>query len=377
MGLDYYKILGVPRNADEAALKRAYRKLAMRWHPDKNPDNKELADRKFKEVSEAYQVLIDPRKREVYDKFGEEGVKSGMAENGAAGAGGFPGGFGGGMPGANGGTFFFSSGGMPGAAGASGGMPGGMGGFGFQDPEELFREFFGGGGGAGGGSGLGGMFGARPGSGRSRSHLFGGRGGGPNLFGGMDAGGMHPGVAPTKAEDHEVPLALSLEEMFTGTQKRIKLTKRIRDTSTGQIMPVEKILTIDIRPGFKQGTKIRFAKEGDELDPNQTPADVVLILQQKPHPTFERVGNDLVHDVSVPLKDALCGTEVELTHLDRRRLRIKVPELIAPGYEKRIVGLGMPNSKDPSKRGDMILRFRVQFPSYLSDEQKRQLRAIL
>ncbi|KAK4530361.1 hypothetical protein CCYA_CCYA04G1218 [Cyanidiococcus yangmingshanensis] len=360
MGLDYYKVLGVSKDADEAALKRAYRRLAMKWHPDKNPDNKELATRKFKEISEAYQVLVDPRKREIYDKFGEEGIKAGMHENGAngaAGAGGFPGGVPG-FPGGPGGgtTFFFSSSG-PGAAG----MPGGFGGFGFQDPEELFREFFG------------------RATAEDSFASFGSRGSGSRMSGATPFGtGLGGGRRPqSKAPDHEVPLALTLEEMYSGTQKKIKLTKRIRDASSGQIVPVEKILTIDIRPGFKAGTKIRFEREGDEIDPHEIPADVVFILKQKPHSLFERVGSDLVYNVQIPLKDALTGTEVEFKHLDGRRLRVKIPEIVHPGYEKRIGGLGMPNSKNPNEKGDLIMRFQVQFPRTLTEEQKRRIRDIL
>ncbi|KAF6004242.1 hypothetical protein F1559_004258 [Cyanidiococcus yangmingshanensis] len=151
--------------------------------------------------------------------------------------------------------------------------------------------------------------------------------------------------------------------MYSGTQKKIKLTKRIRDASSGQIVPVEKILTIDIRPGFKAGTKIRFEREGDEIDPHEIPADVVFILKQKPHSLFERVGGDLVYNVQIPLKDALTGTEVEFKHLDGRRLRVKIPEIVHPGYEKRIGGLGMPNSKNPNEKGDLIMRFQDAVPA--------------
>ncbi|GIL49380.1 hypothetical protein Vafri_5746 [Volvox africanus] len=94
MGKDYYKILGVSKDADDNQLKKAYYKLAQKWHPDKNPNNVEAATEKFKEISEAYDVLSDPQKRTVYDQFGEEGLKGGMPSGGpggaSAGAGGFP-----------------------------------------------------------------------------------------------------------------------------------------------------------------------------------------------------------------------------------------------------------------------------------------------
>eukprot|EP00204_Picochlorum_oklahomense_P003072 CAMPEP_0118803434 /NCGR_PEP_ID=MMETSP1161-20130426/17151_1 /TAXON_ID=249345 /ORGANISM="Picochlorum oklahomensis, Strain CCMP2329" /LENGTH=104 /DNA_ID=CAMNT_0006731947 /DNA_START=111 /DNA_END=422 /DNA_ORIENTATION=- len=94
MGADYYGILGVGKTATDAELKKAYRKLAVKWHPDKNPDNQEEATKKFKEISEAYDVLSDPEKREIYDTYGEEGLKSGVPPGG--GQNGMPGGFAGG-----------------------------------------------------------------------------------------------------------------------------------------------------------------------------------------------------------------------------------------------------------------------------------------
>eukprot|EP00638_Chattonella_subsalsa_P013581 CAMPEP_0117779198 /NCGR_PEP_ID=MMETSP0948-20121206/1456_1 /TAXON_ID=44440 /ORGANISM="Chattonella subsalsa, Strain CCMP2191" /LENGTH=176 /DNA_ID=CAMNT_0005606689 /DNA_START=174 /DNA_END=701 /DNA_ORIENTATION=- len=156
-GRDYYKILGVDRKADDATLKKAYRKLALQYHPDKNPeDKKDWAEKKFTEVSTAYEVLSDPEKRKVYDQFGEEGL-----EHGAGGAGG-PGGAGG-----------FGGGGFPG---------GGFGGanFHFQgsDPFKLFEEFFGGAG-MGGGSPFEFSFGgggARAGGGFNMEDMFGGGG---------------------------------------------------------------------------------------------------------------------------------------------------------------------------------------------------------
>ena len=162
MGKDYYKELGVPRDADAAALKKAYRKLAVKWHPDKNPDNQKAAEDKFKLISEAYEVLSDEEKRKIYDQFGEDGLKGGMG---------------------------------------GGGMPAGFGGFSAGDPHKIFEEMFGGEdpfaalfGQMGGGGG--GMFGGMGGGGRGggRGGRGGGRGGGvrfqamPGGFGGMPGG---------------------------------------------------------------------------------------------------------------------------------------------------------------------------------------------
>lgn len=172
-GKDYYKLLGVKRNANEKELKKAYRKLALKWHPDKNPNDVEEATKKFEEISEAYEVLSDPEKRRVYDQVGEEGLKGG----GGGGAGG-GGGRGGGFPG-----------GFPGGAQFSQGGGDGSFHFNFQgsDPFEMFRNMFGDmGGGGGGGSSSGGAGGMHGGAGGFPGGF--GDFGGPGMFGG-GAGG--------------------------------------------------------------------------------------------------------------------------------------------------------------------------------------------
>lgn len=175
MGVDYYAILGVPRDADDNKLKTAYRKMAMKWHPDKNQGSKE-AEKKFKEISEAYDVLSDPNKRAVYDKYGEEGLKGGPPpesfgkENE---------GFGAGMPGANTQHYEFSN----------------------KDAARIFEQFFGGGGMGGFGGGFGGM--------DDFEGMFGGMGGFP---GGRKRG---RGGSP-----QEVTLRVSLEDLFSGCKKK-------------------------------------------------------------------------------------------------------------------------------------------------------------
>ena len=137
MGKDYYKILGVAKNAKEDEIKKAYRKAALKWHPDRNPTNKEEAQAKFQEIGEAFEVLSDEGKRRIYDQVGEEGLKV-MPPEGAAGrgGGGFPGGFAGGMPGGGRGQgVHMQFGGMP--------SQGGSGSFHAGNPEDIFRQFFG------------------------------------------------------------------------------------------------------------------------------------------------------------------------------------------------------------------------------------------
>ncbi|GJQ10790.1 hypothetical protein GpartN1_g2581.t1 [Galdieria partita] len=340
MGKDYYAILGVDKNADDSALKKAYRKLAVKWHPDKNPNNKEFAEKKFKEISEAYQVLSDPEKRKIYDTYGEEGLAAQMGSGGGNSNQGF-GGFS-----TSGGTTFFRSN--------------------FKDPEELFREFFGSSS-FSGFSGMGSMD-------DDIGSIFGGPFGG--TFGSSFRRSGTRQQARKKAPDHEVPLYLSLEDLYKGVSKKMKVTKTIVDAQSGKSMPAENILTVEIKPGYKEGTKIRFEEEGDEK-PGLIPADVVFIIKQKPHPVFTREGNNLIMKVKVPLVKALTGTTVKVDGIDGRSKNIEVNEVIYPGYKKTLKGEGMPNSKRPSERGDLEIRFDIVFPTHLTPQQKEQLKKVL
>lgn len=347
MGADYYKILGVNKSATDEEIKKAYRKLALKHHPDKNPDNREAAEKKFKEISEAYEVLSDAQKRAIFDQYGEEGLKGGMPG----------GGMGGGM-GGEGGSFRFH---------------------GFSDPNDIFKQFFGGRSpfeGFGMGGGMGGM-----GGGMGGFSTFGGMGGmgmdEDEEYYGMPRRGSHRGSrGPVKAPDIEQPLYCTLEELYNGKTKKIKITKKVLNPDGQSTHSEEKVITIDIKPGWKRGTKIRFEKEGDQ-GPNVIPADIVFVLEEKPHERFKRDGNNLEFRSRVSLADALCGCTITIKTLDERSLNIPINEIVSPGYYKVVRGEGMPLSKSPTQRGDLKIAFDIMFPSRLSDDQKRQLRSIL
>ena len=134
-------------------------------------------------------------------------------------------------------------------------------------------------------------------------------------------------------------------------------------------LPVEEILTIEIKPGWKKGTKITFPEKGNEQI-NVLPADLVFILDEKPHSTFTRDGNDLVVTHTISLVEALTGYTVHLTTLDGRSLTIPINNVINPDYEEVVPKEGMPIPKDPSKRGNLRIKFKIKFPTRLTDEQK-------
>ncbi|ESQ50435.1 hypothetical protein EUTSA_v10002032mg [Eutrema salsugineum] len=342
MGVDYYKVLQVDRSASDDDLKKAYRKLAMKWHPDKNPNNKKDAEAKFKQISEAYEVLSDPQKKAVYDQYGEEGLKGNVPPPDAGGA------------------TYFSTGDGPTSFR-----------FNPRSADDIFAEFFGfsspfGGGAGGGGRGT-----------RFSSSMF-----GDDIFasfgegGGAGGGSMHQhhgGVR--KAAPIENKLPCSLEDLYKGTTKKMRISREIADVS-GKTMQVEEILTIDVKPGWKKGTKITFPEKGNE-QPGVTPADLVFIIDEKPHPVFTREGNDLIVTQKISLVEALTGYTVNLTTLDGRRLTIPVTSVIHPEYEEVVPKEGMPLQKDQTKRGNLRIKFNIKFPTRLTSEQKTGVKKLL
>ncbi|XP_010415583.1 PREDICTED: dnaJ homolog subfamily B member 13-like [Camelina sativa] len=141
-------------------------------------------------------------------------------------------------------------------------------------------------------------------------------------------------------------------------------------------MQVEEILTIDVKPGWKKGTKITFPEKGNE-QPGVIPADLVFIIDEKPHPVFTREGNDLVVTQKISLVEALTGYTVSLTTLDGRRLTIPVTNVISPEYEEVVPKEGMPLQKDQTKKGNLRIKFNIKFPTRLTSEQKTGVKKLL
>lgn len=139
---------------------------------------------------------------------------------------------------------------------------------------------------------------------------------------------------------------------------------------------MEEILTIEIKPGWKKGTKITFPEKGNER-PNEVPADLVFVIDEKPHPIFTRDGNDLVVTKSISLAEALTGYTLHLTTLDGRSLTIPINNVIHPNYEEVVPREGMPIPKDPSKKGSLRVKFNIKFPTRLTPEQKAGIKKLL
>ncbi|KAK2378934.1 hypothetical protein P8452_35525 [Trifolium repens] len=337
MGVDYYKVLQVDRNAKDDDLKKAYRKLAMKWHPDKNPNNKKDAEAKFKQISEAYDVLSDPQKRAVYDQYGEEGLKGQVPPQGA-----------GGFSDASDGPTMFR--------------------FNPRSADDIFSEFFGFQRPFGGGMG---DMGGHPGAsgfprGMFRDDIF-------SSF--RNAAGEGSGNAPRKSAPIERTLPCSLEDLYKGTTKKMKISRDVSDSS-GRPTTVEEILTIEIKPGWKKGTKITFPEKGNEQR-GLIPADLVFIIDEKPHSVFKRDGNDLVVTQKISLVEALTGYTAQIATLDGRNLTVPVNTIISPSYEEVVKGEGMPIPKEPSKKGNLRIKFNVKFPSRLTSEQKTGIKRLL
>jgi len=351
MGKDYYKILGVARGASDDEIKKAYRKLALKYHPDKNQSSG--AEEKFKQIGEAYDVLSDSKKKQIYDQYGEEGLKGGMGG---------------------------------GSSGGPGGMPNFGPGQGFSysyhgDPRATFSQFF------GGSNPFASFFSASPGGGMGQGHdgmdidieeLIGGIGnrggsggfGRPSSFNSYGEGPSKQAKVQDKTIEREVPV--SLEEIAKGAEKKMKISRKIRHDD-GRLTNEEKVLKINIKPGWKSGTKVTFNQEGDRV-PGKIPADIAFIIRDKPHPIFSRDGSNILYTYKIPLRDAICGSVIQVPTLEGKKVGINCAgEVIKPTTTKRLQGYGLPFPKEPQRRGDLIVNFEVLFPDQLSSSSKQTI----
>lgn len=381
MAKDYYNILGVSRSATADEIKKAYRKLAVKYHPDKNPGDK-IAEEKFKDVSRAYEILGDEKKRKQYDQFGSD---------------------------------LFEKGGAQGFGGSAGGTYSNMGGpgfhfSGFSDPKDLFSQIFGN---------------ANGGASFSFSDLFDDGAGG---FSSRSARGRRRAAAPQRGEDVVCEVPIDFMEAIFGADKKIRLAKEEVCVScmgtgaepgsgrktcnschgtgfvtvsqafsqiqqpcpacggTGEIVitpcrtcngsgrvRTTRELQIHIPPGVTTGTKLRVANEG-KVGESGLCGDLYVLIQVRPHPVFSRDGKNVLCDLPISLETAVLGGIVDVPTVSGKT-RMKIAAGTQSGTMLRIRGKGAPALKGGA-RGDQLVRVLVETPVNLNSDQIRALSSL-
>ncbi|TKC08337.1 molecular chaperone DnaJ [Pedobacter polaris] len=355
---DFYDILGVTKSASAEEIKKAYRKLAIKYHPDKNPDDKAAED-KFKEAAEAYEVLSNPEKKQRYDQYGHAGVG--------------------------------------GAAGGGGGYGGG--GMNMEDIFSQFGDIFGGGGGS------------------PFDSFFGG--------GGQSRGGGGRRVA--KGSNLRIKVKLTLEEIANGAEKKIKVNKqitcktcdgsgakdkgsvstcktcggsgavrRVTNTILGQMQTTatcptchgsgqqitakcgachgegtvrgEETITINIPAGVSEGMQLSMAGKGNAAPNGGVPGDLIILIEELPHDTLKREGNNIVYDLHVSIVDAALGYSAEVPTIDGKA-KIKIEAGTQSGKLLRLKGKGIPEVNS-YHRGDQIIHVNIWTPKVLNAEER-------
>jgi DnaJ-class molecular chaperone len=333
---DYYKILGVERSADDKAIRAAFRSLARKHHPDINPGDA-AAEERFKEINEAFEVLSDPAKRKMYDRYGEDWQRyrdAGFTGNEPAGSATGPVDFG---------QWFTGQSGQRG------------GGFRVEYSEDTggFSDFF--------------------------QTLFGNRSG-------RRGATFTERATRRRGEDLEVEVAVSFEEAFRGATRRIDVQTHetcptckgvglVRESmcptcdGTGQA-PKTKSIEVKIPAGVATGSRIRVKGQGGAGVSGGPPGDVYLRISVRPSATFEREGDNLRTEVEVPLYTALLGGET-LVSTPTGRVALSIPPETQPGRVFRLRGQGMPHLKGKKgERGDILARVKVTLPTGLSEQER-------
>jgi curved DNA-binding protein len=305
--MEYYKILGVEKNATADEIKKAYRKLALKYHPDKNPGDSE-AEARFKKISEAYAVLSDEKKRQEYDTYGSAGFQQRYSQ------------------------------------------------------EDIFRGFdlndilnqFG--------------FGSRSGSsGGFRTFRTSGSNPFGDIFGqaagGCGGGGCRP--QPVKGQDQTYELSVTLEDVLKGAEKTISLRRNGKTQN----------ISVKIPKGIESGKRLRLSGKGAPSSSGGPPGDLYLKVSVEPHPDFIREGENLIMEKKIPFSQACLGTTIEVTSLEGKTFKVKVPAGVQQESKLRIKGHGLPTGP-AGRRGDLYVKILVRIPRKMSREQKKLVKKL-
>jgi len=344
---DYYESLEVSKDADAAELKKAYRKLAMQYHPDRNPDDDE-AEKNFKEVNEAYEVLKDEDKRAAYDRFGHAAFEGG---------------------------------------GPGGGFGGGGGQGGFADIfEEMFGDFMGGSRGGGGGGGAGRGSDLRYNMEVTLEEAFNGQKTDirvptsvicDSCTGTGGEGGAAPVTCGTCGGAGRVRSQSGFFTVERGCPTCQGTGQTIADPckSCGGAgrKQKDKTLSVNIPSGVEEGTRIRLAGEGEAGLRGAPAGDLYIFLSVKPHRFFKRDQADIYVRVPVPMTVASLGGQIEVPTIEGKLVRITIPEGTPTGHQLRLRGKGMKVLRSQS-RGDMFVQIFVETPVNLTKKQKELLK---
>ncbi|WDI32737.1 molecular chaperone DnaJ [Hyphococcus flavus] len=358
----YYEVLGIERGADASAIKSAFRKRAMQYHPDRNHDDPE-AEKKFKELGEAYEILSDDQKRAAYDRFGHAAFQNG------------------GMGGANG---------FGGARGFGAGMGGGAGAF-SDIFDEIFGEFMG---------GQGGRRRAGPGRGADLKYnlkidledAFHGKKVEINVPGSVacdtcEGSGAKPGSGPTECGTCKGVGRVRVQQGFFTIERTCPHCNgqgtMISDPCTdcggqGRVRR-ERTLSVDVPAGIENGTRIRLSGEGEAGPRGGPEGDLYIFVHVDEHNLFERDGADLYCMMPIPMTTAALGGDFETPTIDGGRVKISVPEGSQTGKRFRVRGRGMTQLDQSGRgnirrRGDMYVEVQVETPTGLNAEQKDLLK---
>ncbi|MHB8872321.1 MAG: DnaJ C-terminal domain-containing protein [Myxococcaceae bacterium] len=365
MADDYYQVLGVSRSASAEEIKKAYRKLARKYHPDVNPGNRG-AEEKFKQLSSAHEVLADPKKRKLYDEFGADAEKMGFDEKKAAS------------------YRAYREAGRPGAG--PGGMPGGFGGQGFGGQDVDLGDLFG--------------------------ELFGKRRGAPGGVGGMGGMGFETAAEPARGQDLTTRVQVSLAEAVRGTERNLTVTRPARCEvcggkghtgkvarcrtcggtgrakrvvgplqmtgacpaceGTGQsatpcpacegagVREETRRISVKIPPGVATGSQVRLAGQGAAGPRGGPPGDLFIETEVAPHPLVRRDGDDLYVDLPITVPEAVQGAEVAVPTFTGE-VTLRVPPGSQSGRKLRLKGRGVPSLKGRGP-GDLYFELKVQVP---------------